>query len=141
MISPDDLDLHGVVNDIAKRNGVNPEEFRKYLIGVCSTEQMMKSVSLICCMQKWLGAEVPISDEEREMYLPSMRVQINNVLNSREEIAIQMRLLYLFRSLPLQAGIHYLLSFVSQVRYLNDGMASSGPTLIYYINSLLPAHI
>ncbi|TPX60794.1 hypothetical protein PhCBS80983_g01508 [Powellomyces hirtus] len=91
-----DLDLHGVVNDIAKRNHVNAEEFRLWSLG------------------KWLAAEVPISDEEREMYLPSMRVQINNVLNSREEVAIQMRLLYLLRSLPVAAGTHYLLNFVSQ---------------------------
>ncbi|KAI8821507.1 rough deal protein C-terminal region-domain-containing protein [Fimicolochytrium jonesii] len=91
-----DLDLHGVVNDIAKRTGLNPNEFRTWLIG------------------KWLSAEVPISDEEREMYLPSMRVQINNILNSREEIALQMRLLYLLRSLSVQSGTQYLLNFVSQ---------------------------
>ncbi|KND00003.1 uncharacterized protein SPPG_04350 [Spizellomyces punctatus DAOM BR117] len=93
--SKNDLDLHGLVNDIAKRTGVDPDEFRNWLI------------------KKWMTADVSISDEEREMYLPSMRVQINNLLNSREEIAIQMRLLYLLQSLPLQAGIQYLLNFVS----------------------------
>ncbi|KAJ3023527.1 Kinetochore-associated protein 1 [Thoreauomyces humboldtii] len=91
-----DLDLHGVVNDIAKRNGVDADGFRTYLIG------------------KWLAAEVPISEEEREMYLPSMRVQIHNGVNSRDEVAIQMRLLYLLRALPVADGIHYLLNFVTQ---------------------------
>ncbi|KAJ3146968.1 Kinetochore-associated protein 1 [Geranomyces michiganensis] len=91
-----DLDLHGVINDIAKRCDVDVEEFRQFTLN------------------RWLSAEVAISDEEREMHLPSMRVQINNVLNSREEVSIQMRLLYLLRSLPVGEATDVLVAFVSK---------------------------
>ncbi|KAJ3169831.1 hypothetical protein HDU88_000470 [Geranomyces variabilis] len=91
-----DLDLHGVINDIAKRCDVDVEEFRQFTLN------------------RWLAAEVAISDEEREMHLPSMRVQINNVLNSREEVSIQMRLLYLLRSLPVGEASDVLVAYVSK---------------------------
>ncbi|KAJ3186082.1 hypothetical protein HDU85_001000 [Gaertneriomyces sp. JEL0708] len=91
-----DLDVHRLVDDIAGRTQVNVDHFRRYLLS------------------KLLSEEIRISNEDREMYLPSMRVQINNVLNSRDELAVQMRVLYLLRAFPLQEAIRTLLEYIAQ---------------------------
>ncbi|KAJ3048663.1 hypothetical protein HK097_010321 [Rhizophlyctis rosea] len=91
------FDLHGLVNDICKRYSLpDPEIIRAHLA------------------RTWLGQEVHVGDEQRETYLSSMRMQLNNLANSKEEMSIQKRLLYLLRYGPVQKSITLLTEFAYQ---------------------------
>ncbi|KAJ3089821.1 Kinetochore-associated protein 1 [Quaeritorhiza haematococci] len=93
LLSKGNLNLHEIASDIAKRHGINIKDVRQRII------------------QEWLGEEVRVSEAERELYLPSLRVQLNNVFASRTEIGVQMRLLYVFRSFPIKNAIAVLIDY------------------------------
>ncbi|RKO93327.1 rough deal protein C-terminal region-domain-containing protein, partial [Blyttiomyces helicus] len=90
------FDLHHAVDDFAKRYGIDIAKLRLNLIAT------------------WLAEEVVFSEAEKRMYLPSMRVQINNMCLSRSEAAIQMRLLYVITAMELEKGITCLRNWVGQ---------------------------
>ncbi|KAJ3027579.1 Kinetochore-associated protein 1, partial [Rhizophlyctis rosea] len=93
----DSFDLHGLVNDICKRYSLpDGDVIRAHLA------------------KTWLGQEVQVSDEQRGTYLPSTRVQLSNMVNSRDEIAIQKRLLYLLRYGPMQRSVKLLTEYAYQ---------------------------
>ncbi|KAJ3414397.1 hypothetical protein HDV05_006671 [Chytridiales sp. JEL 0842] len=89
-------DLHRVCNEIGARHGVDVGKLRTILV------------------QKFIGTDIPSTPEEKQLYLPSMRVQINTILDSRGEKSIQLRLLYLFRSVTMNQAVKLLLSFAYQ---------------------------
>ncbi|KAI9349126.1 rough deal protein C-terminal region-domain-containing protein [Obelidium mucronatum] len=85
------LDLHSIVDEIGERYGLNVESIRNRLL------------------QTGLLQDAIVTSEEKDLYLPSMRVQINNLLNSDHERALQLQLLYIARSVPVQLGMQFFL--------------------------------
>jgi hypothetical protein len=69
---------------------------------------------LIYMFKMGLAEESPTSAEEKELYLPSLRVQINNTLKANSERFIQMRLLCLIRSVSMNQAIQILLNYSQQ---------------------------
>ncbi|KAJ3029823.1 UNVERIFIED_CONTAM: Kinetochore-associated protein 1 [Siphonaria sp. JEL0065] len=86
------LDLHSIVNVIGSRHGLNVESIRNRLL------------------QTGLLQDAVVTSEEKDLYLPSMRVQINNLLNSDSERLLQLQLLYIARSVPVQLGMQFFLT-------------------------------
>ncbi|TPX76095.1 hypothetical protein CcCBS67573_g02645 [Chytriomyces confervae] len=87
------LNLHNVVNDVAERHGVDLLRLRNNLL------------------QRGLLHDPVATPEEKELYLPSMRVQLNNLLASSEERELQHQLLEIARSGSMQESIIYFVEF------------------------------
>ncbi|KAJ3130716.1 hypothetical protein HK100_007634 [Physocladia obscura] len=89
LLSEGSFDLHTLVDKIGARHGIDVMKFRTILL------------------QKLIFQDATISMEEKKLYLPSMRVQANNILNSSGERSLQLQLLYIARSVSVQDGIKF----------------------------------
>ncbi|ORY44198.1 hypothetical protein BCR33DRAFT_717267 [Rhizoclosmatium globosum] len=89
LMKPESFDLHSIVNEIGTRFEIDVVGIRNRLL------------------QRGLLQNVQVSPEDKELYLPSMRVQVNNLLNTDGERSLQMQLLYIARSVPIQHGMQF----------------------------------
>ncbi|KAI8621551.1 rough deal protein C-terminal region-domain-containing protein [Chytriomyces sp. MP71] len=99
------FDLHSIVNDISERHGLDVARIRTLLL------------------QRGLFFDTSVSIREKDLYLPSMRVQVNNLATSSEERSLQHQLLYIARSVSVQQGIEFFITFAyntaSKIRTLH----------------------
>ncbi|KAL1915878.1 uncharacterized protein VTP21DRAFT_6266 [Calcarisporiella thermophila] len=96
LIEADSIDLHSLANDISKRHNLEIDKIRQYLLTI------------------WLTQELDISDKEKGMALPSMRIQLQKGSSSAQEISLQMRILYLLRCESIETSVRLLLKFAYQ---------------------------
>ncbi|KAI9026821.1 rough deal protein C-terminal region-domain-containing protein [Hyaloraphidium curvatum] len=113
VLHKDPIDLHAVVEDIARRHGIDVEKTRLKLL------------------QAWLNQEVSVSKQDKETYLPSIRVQVsgcekdsahsvirssqmNYVAHWSAERSVQLQLLYLLKSQPVDKSVRDMLNIACQ---------------------------
>ncbi|KAJ3346220.1 Kinetochore-associated protein 1 [Entophlyctis luteolus] len=87
------LDLHGIVDRISSRFGIDVLQFRSMLL-----------------QRQLLIQDLEVSADEKSLYLPSMRLQ-TRMLRSSDEKKLQLQLLYIARSVTVQEGIQFFLAF------------------------------
>ncbi|RUS30176.1 rough deal protein C-terminal region-domain-containing protein [Jimgerdemannia flammicorona] len=96
LVNKDAVDLHAITNDIAKRHGLDIEKIRQYLL------------------RTWLTQQLEVDTDEQESCLLSMRMQITNNANPKQETSLQMRVLYLLRYGAVEKNTKFLLEFAYQ---------------------------
>ncbi|ORX95635.1 hypothetical protein K493DRAFT_371980 [Basidiobolus meristosporus CBS 931.73] len=96
LANKDSIDVHHLTSEIAVRHSLDIDKVRQYLLTT------------------WLTQDLELQADEVEICLPSMRIQANSNMNSRAEISLQMRILYLLQCGVVESNIGFLLNFAYQ---------------------------
>ncbi|KAK9768761.1 hypothetical protein K7432_000363 [Basidiobolus ranarum] len=96
LVNKESIDIHHLTSEIATRHSLDIDKVRQYLLTT------------------WLTQDLELQSDEAETCLPSMRIQANSTMNSRAEISLQMRILYLLQCGVLESNVGFLLNFAYQ---------------------------